>query len=180
MVAILFSCSIPTFSSSLDRPQQIGNTTISSFHLQNMSSPSPRPWLAGHPACNGDHYGYQVDQRSCQNAWQKIDRNPVLRSYRVRSTSKQRRSDYLSPVRYLSNDGRCAIDISLKQGATQDLSSDLTISIGAGSVLDSCVNLLGIGGMLADFCEFVIHMEYADWQRSLTEIYLSGFSRCAL
>lgn len=54
------------------------------------------------------------------------------------------------PVRYLSNDGRCAIDVDrLDDGYTVETSDSLDISERAGAVLVKCVYASKTGGSIS-------------------------------
>ena len=61
--------------------------------------------------------------------------------------------DVSLPLRYLSDDGLCAIDINHKRdmaGTLGDESSDWTISEKAANVLDECVENKETGGVTMD------------------------------
>ena len=60
----------------------------------------------------------------------------------------------MTPIRYLSDDGVCAIDIQLDSGR-EDSSSSFVISWYAKKILDECVTGLGKGGSVRGFSKWV-------------------------
>ena len=56
----------------------------------------------------------------------------------------------MTPIRYLSDDGICAIDVQLASGR-DDSSSSFVISWYAKTILDACVTKLGKGGSVRGF-----------------------------
>lgn len=59
-------------------------------------------------------YGEHVDATSCRNAWQKIDSSPQIHRFIPPSRrSSEPLDSVVMPIRYLSDDGICAIVRSL-------------------------------------------------------------------
>ncbi|KAI4251262.1 MAG: hypothetical protein LQ352_004958 [Teloschistes flavicans] len=75
---------------------------------------------------------------SCNNAWHKIVRSvtPVIYSQRP-GTGKA--GDVSLPVRYLSDDGRCAIDINVASGKHGDVATGLGIARAASEIFRTCL-----------------------------------------
>ena len=61
--------------------------------------------------CN-NVFGSSMENNSCRNAWEKIERTTEARVYRSRDEAQAR--DISLPVRLLSDDGKCAIDIDIR------------------------------------------------------------------
>lgn len=99
-----------------------------------------------YPICN-QAYGGNLNIDSCANAWDKIKPSTTKRIFRSRQGALT--EDELLPVRYLSNDGLCAIDIDAVDGRSIEESSDgKTISKVAGTILVQCVYRSKTGGSL--------------------------------
>ncbi|CAF9934758.1 MAG: hypothetical protein HETSPECPRED_009346 [Heterodermia speciosa] len=79
-----------------------------------------------------------------------MPRSPSQHRLYSRLSGRQARAPYLSklPLRYLSDDGLCAIDVKLPQGSKGDTTSDRAIAGAARSVLFECVEDHGWGGRL--------------------------------
>ena len=117
---------------------------------QNMTAlhaPSTNLTVPGSPYCSSYHYGHDLNLESCENAWEKISKSRVPQKYRKRphGTAKPIKPlDMALPVRYLSDDGICAIDIISKRVHGRDPPTDvataLQISGYAGLILDKCVH----------------------------------------
>ena len=105
--------------------------------------------------CNVQRFGKELDKRSCWNAWDKMPRSPSQHRLYSRLSGRQARAPYLSklPLRYLSDDGLCAIDVRLPQGSKGDTASDRAIAGAARSVLFQCVEDHGWGGRLEVPCK---------------------------
>ena len=99
------------------------------------------------PVCDS-HFGIGLKQTSCVNAWQKINRTTTKETFRTRKGVLT--EDTPLPVRYLSDDGLCAIDLfdvlELNRGNLEDTTDSLTISEQAGVILAKCAIQKGIGG----------------------------------
>ncbi|KAM0801787.1 hypothetical protein BDR22DRAFT_167879 [Usnea florida] len=110
----------------------------------------------GEPSCL-TKYGVGVQSASCMNAWQQIPRDSELRLYGLREDFRAgAHVDVGLPLRYLSGDGLCAIDIRSKsdndpQLKTADLAKNSEVSQAAKVVLDRCVREQRIGGSVLGF-----------------------------
>lgn len=85
--------------------------------------------------CNGQLYGSGLNKRSCENAWDKMGRSSTPQQW---YPSQMRRTTSL-PIRYLSDDGLCAIDVKLAGSSRGDISSELAIAGITESILLQCV-----------------------------------------
>ena len=126
--------------------------SYNSSNLLNVTARNPDD-----PYCSGLRYGYDLKAISCENAWNKIDRSTrSIRYIRHRSPASSE-SDVQLPMRYLSDDGICAIDIVLDRwhaGPLRgwDISTGLMISEKAHRLLNECVGLRhGEGGKIGHF-----------------------------
>ncbi|KAL9012869.1 MAG: hypothetical protein Q9173_002396, partial [Seirophora scorigena] len=102
--------------------------------------------------CSGWRYGRQMSQASCLNAWQKMPRSSLARRY---GNSRVHGEELVElPLRYLSDDGLCAIDLNEKRnliGTVPDVTSELILANVAKEVLDQCVSARRTGGLRIDF-----------------------------
>ena len=90
-------------------------------------------------------FGFNFQQDSCQKAWQKIERSSHPQVFRRREGALT--DDVPVPIRYLSDDGTCAVDVDLfPPGIAEATSDGLTISNFAGGILVQCVYQLDEGG----------------------------------
>ena len=96
---------------------------------------------------------FGMSEASCTNAWQKIDRSTTTHVFRPRRPLHE--DGFVTPIRYLSDDGICAIDVQLDSGR-EDSSSTFEISWYAKMILDACVTKLGKGGSIRGFSKWVI------------------------
>ena len=100
--------------------------------------------------CSGLRYGF-VKSDSCFSAWSKMPRSSDAHYYGPRR--EQQTDDVPLPIRYLSDDGHCAIDVNQKLkivGAVGDVTTELTISDSAQSILQACVANSQFGGIIRD------------------------------
>ncbi len=112
-----------------------------------------RNLTAGRPFC-GSRYGTSLSEYSCQNAWLKINRHSVIpESFRSRPTS----SEIPLPVRILSDDGMCAIDIVNTEGVPGDISTGMEIAQQAKLLIDRCVREEHKGGFIDYFSTCSLH-----------------------
>ena len=102
-------------------------------------------------------YGSGVKLASCTNAWQKIPRDSESRLYGLRTDiAAGAHVDVGLPLRYLSDDGLCAIDIRAKYDndpvlKIPDLAENIEVSQAAKVVLDRCVQEKRVGGSILGF-----------------------------
>ena len=154
----IFVCLTLGFSASLPPSLALlspSSTTISNFTALAVSlngtvrtTPPLQPFCTrtGAPS-------FSMSEASCTNAWQKIDRSTTTHAFRPRGRGD--REDFVTPIRYLSDDGICAIDVQLDTGRG-DSSSSFVISWYAKMILDECVIRLGKGGSVRGFSKWVI------------------------
>ena len=96
-------------------------------------------------------YGTQMNLNSCKNAWNKMPRDRELYHYGMRKKIATH-LDVGLPVRYLSDNGLCAIDIRA-QLALGDSAKPIEVSEAAKSVLDHCVLAKHKGGSITGFSQ---------------------------
>ena len=110
-------------------------------------------------SCSGLYFGAGLQSASCFQAWQQMPRSNFVQSYGGRPPRGERQlKDVELPLRYLSDDGLCAIDVNQKRhlvGREGDWTTDAVISDNAKLVLDHCVGqgAQGVGGMIKDFSQ---------------------------
>lgn len=86
--------------------------------------------------CDGSRFGYDLNQTSCVDAWASIPIDDNMVTYGVRY---QGRWEALLPIRYLSPNGQCAIDITHRQRIISDRARNVDISAAAHVLLEDCV-----------------------------------------
>ena len=107
--------------------------------------------------CQAARFGTNLNTESCAQAWSKMPRGPAieeLHTYAPRDS--QLHSDYKLPLRYLSDDGECAIDIGYNgptQRSSVDATSDAILDSSIGHLFAKCV-LRGIGASVSKFGKF--------------------------
>ena len=136
----LLTTSIATLSNSTDLAVSLNGTVRAPPHIEPFCTRTGAP-------------SFGMSEASCTNAWQKIDRSTITHVFRPRGRGN--REDFVTPIRYLSDDGICAIDVQLDSGRG-DSSSLFVISWYAKMILDACVNKLGKGGSVRGFSKWVI------------------------
>lgn len=116
--------------------------------------------------CQPIHYGTNVVHDSCEQALSKMPRSPGTKIY----AGRQMNTGVRLPLRYLSDDGACAIDVDQKRkidAATVDFSSDQSIAAQAGILVDTCVLGRGYGGYISSFskykCIMIRHIACPKW-----------------
>ena len=104
-------------------------------------------------------YGTGLALSSCQNAWKRMPWGNDLYSYGRRADiAAGAHWDLGIPIRYLSDDGRCAIDITNRRDydaalAGGDSATDFDVSEAAKTVLDRCVAARLRGGSIRGFSQ---------------------------
>lgn len=85
---------------------------------------------------------------SCKNALDKIGTSQLPKRYYARRPSLAPDIPLMStvPIRYLSDDGICAIDLRLQGGTTDDISSEMYVTDAAKEVIVACVRGKAEGG----------------------------------
>ena len=117
--------------------------------LQNLTNPFIGNLLNAttSPEICSAQAGTDVKGTSCANAWEKISRSKEELTFRARQGVTT--PDLPVPVRYLSDDGLCAIDIDLTPGVANHSTSGLVLSELAGALLVKCVYQEAKGGLAA-------------------------------
>ena len=115
-------------------------------------------------------YGQDMNSLSCHNAWEKIDRSRNTQLYRQRWRSEARHAPFQPlPVRYLSDDCLCAIDVRNSLRHDGDVTTGLQISAQADRLLDFCVDGKKEGGEIRGFSKYdpfeIFQTLYRDRQR---------------
>ena len=161
LIEIVITFLHTAYAFNLPPTLEISNSSaIQDFpEYSNITAP---PALPGQPVCIKEAYGEDIKEHSCWNAWTRIVRSKEPIRYGRRQMGASSDFDYLLPIRYLSDDGFCAIDIAhQKWRADQpygwDISDSLTISDKAKSIIERCASF-GIGGTVSRFsrCKLII------------------------
>lgn len=148
--AVFFFLLTSTFALSLPPPISIPPNAINILRPLNTAF---RNLTAGRTIC-GSRYGTGLSEYSCRNAWLKIDRYSVIpESFRPRPTS----SEIPLPIRILSDDGTCAIDIVNTEGISGDISTGMEIAQEAKLIIDVCVRGENKGGFISHFSTCSLH-----------------------
>lgn len=138
----------PAFARNLTPALDVVNTTFSNVTSEKLSCRS--------------NWGIELNWSSCNNAWEQIPRDSELHFYGLRADiAAGAHLDMGLPIRYLSEDGLCAIDIRAQRGArlvTGDSATNIEVSEAAKTVLDDCVQERGKGGSISGFSrrEFLV------------------------
>ncbi|KAL2049305.1 hypothetical protein ABVK25_010402 [Lepraria finkii] len=156
---LTFSSSIPPsasltsdYPSSEHSPVSLQQPFPSNMSLLNDSttfSYDLPPITNIYPNCDSERFGSNLNRVSCYEAWRRIGTSTVLRN--VVQRRKSLTADGYLPMRYLSTDGLCAIDVVFRPGVLEDVVSSKQISIAADTVLARCVTgrHVTIGGYTA-------------------------------
>ena len=98
---------------------------------------------------------------SCRNAWNKMDHFNTTQQKFVYGHGNADVSAGRTPIRYLSDDGTCAIDVSFARNPIiADFSTAAQLSEQAGSIFWKCVVKKGWGGSAYGFSTFLLHIWY--------------------
>ena len=129
--------------------------------LQNAALGHARPsnhTLLSSIRCNGRARGYDLTMSSCGNAWRKMGRSSDQHGLFPRPAGffPAIPPKWRVPIRYLSDDGLCAIDVDLATQSKGDTTSDGDIAGMAESILHRCVEVHGEGGYAEVPCKSLI------------------------
>ena len=144
--------------SSADYALSLSLSPPSNQSLKPALNPVTQELLNGSLRCRSN-YGRDLRFASCENAWSKIPRDNEVHLYGLRSDiAAGAHLDVGLPIRYLSDDGRCAIDIRARDRAESELfngdsAKNIEVSDAARMVLDQCVPKRGVGGSISGFSE---------------------------
>lgn len=89
-------------------------------------------------------------RHSCLNAMRKISpwTQPVIFGSRTAKTK-----DIIVPLRYLSDDGLCAFDVTLMKGTSGDVANGIGLLHAARDIWENCAIRSEIGGSTSGFCK---------------------------
>ena len=150
LLSSAFALSIPPFSS-------ITNDSSFPGTLPNHTVSYPNPPLNVQNECDWQRYGRRLKESSCRNAWDKIGTSGTSHTLfaRPRGAGQYAEIPIWSrlPIRYLSDDGVCAIDLRIKSGGRQDTTSSQAVSTAVDLLLRKCVEQDGWGGRRTVACK---------------------------
>lgn len=156
IVVLIFICSVSALS--LPPANLISNNSLTYGSPPDLRSGRPAR-VPGEPYCVKSVYGTDLILPSCDNAWTKIERSTESKRYVRGHFAGAQPSDFRVPLRYLSDDGRCAIDVELQKFPETggrygwDISTGRMISDKAEALLAACVRPKRIGGTVVKFSE---------------------------
>ncbi|KAK4691823.1 hypothetical protein P7C71_g5261, partial [Lecanoromycetidae sp. Uapishka_2] len=112
---------------------ELANSTLPTTNTSSINA-----LAAGAPkyTCNGKLFGRNLNVRSCTEALNSMANLDVPRTFGQRGKGDW---DIPLPFRFLSNDGLCAVDLSLKAGTAFDTAIPTTMKLNAEAVLNICV-----------------------------------------
>ena len=105
--------------------------------------------------CHPSYYGRDLDMKSCESALDKMPRSRAAMTYVSRTYTTPIAGAIRLPLRYLSDDGACAIDVDQKRrtfGAISDFTTPNTLADRAADILKDCVHSKQWGGNVSGFC----------------------------
>ena len=153
LIAALISSSIAlSVPSSLVLAQDLSN---SSFNVHGNDTNTATFRLGSRSMCRPSEFGHNLDLDSCEQALSKMPRSPIERYYAPRSANYP--GAVPLPLRYLSDDGACAIDILEIRRASAgaiDMITEQSMAAQAGLLVDSCVRDRGQGGFVGSFSKY--------------------------
>lgn len=88
------------------------------------------------PQCNGASYGRNLHLASCMQVYESMSAYSGTRSFGRRGTGYY---EAPLPFRYLSHDGRCAVDVSAARGVTESVVSPIDLKNAALVIIQICV-----------------------------------------
>ena len=141
ILEISFSLLLP-ISGHNDSNNSLQNDTISHPHPGNDT-------LLSSVRCGGSALGFDLSMNSCVNAWRKMGRSSDQHRLFPRPSGffPSIPLKWRMPIRYLSDDGLCAIDVNLGKNSKGDTTSDSDIARIAEAILYQCVEILGESGL---------------------------------
>lgn len=145
----LVICSLLTSTFALSLPP-LDSISQNSNHPIDLPMTPSLNLTAGRNHCT-TLYGKDLSPVSCENAWDKVSRSTTPQTYRTQWHGKTQLPNIVIPIRFLSDDGLCAIDITNTKGRVGDISTGLEISQKARQLLDDCVYDKRRGGSITGF-----------------------------
>lgn len=127
--------------------------------LQNLTQPTNTPngtfsdLTAGKLQCSAIR-GTHLQEDSCRNALDKMNASSTKVEIFVSRSIPDYDDAVGVPLRYLSDDGTCAIDVYFYRRSEGDLTTWAVISDRAKTILDRCVILLQKGGSMTQFSTY--------------------------
>ena len=104
--------------------------------------------------CQAARFGSNLNTESCWEAFGKMPAGPSMEDMHTYAPrDSQLRSDVKLPLRYLSDDGECAIDIGYNgpnQAPSVDETSDAVLEYNVGRLMTECVKN-GVGASVSQF-----------------------------
>ncbi|KAL8712493.1 MAG: hypothetical protein Q9220_003341 [cf. Caloplaca sp. 1 TL-2023] len=120
-----------------DRPTLQTNSSSSQPSIPLNPAPSASELIAAVVTCSAQRYNDIVIKSRCLEALATLPSNPNPRTYGARG---QTSFDVVLPQRYLSNDGRCAIDVNnVPRFGMGDVATDVQVKGAAESIVEKCV-----------------------------------------
>ncbi|KAL8803381.1 MAG: hypothetical protein Q9200_006232 [Gallowayella weberi] len=151
-------------TSLLDRGSKITSTANASTAHWPLESPFPivlsssasksanpitRPSI---PRCDGASFGRKLNHESCLDTVRAMSGYEGTRHFGMRGSGEYYEAPL--PFRYLSRDGRCAVDIATARGVKSDIISPLDLKNAALSIVQICVGTApSEGGMITGLGE---------------------------
>lgn len=152
----LFDCIVPLIFVSLTSAVSLPPSILL---LQNLTQTADTlngtfPDLtAGKLSCSTIR-GYGLQEDSCRNALDKMDLSSTKVEIFVPRSVEGVTDRVGVPLRYLSDDGLCAIDVFFYRRSEGDLTTWAVISDRAKTILEKCVILLQKGGSMTHFSTY--------------------------
>ena len=93
----------------------------------------------GDTVCEPNYYGPDLDLASCVDALEKMNNSSIVQTYTSRRVILP--SEIHLPIRYLSDNGICAIDINIREGfqVQADITSGEALVNATTAVIRTCV-----------------------------------------
>ncbi|KAL8953344.1 MAG: hypothetical protein Q9222_000806 [Ikaeria aurantiellina] len=92
------------------------------------------------PSCNGKYYGRNLNLDSCLQVLAAMSSYVGTKSFGQRGQGTGYHEAPL-PFRYLSHDGRCAVDLNNARGVASDVVAPIDLKNAARAIIQVCVSL---------------------------------------
>ena len=118
------------------------------------TGPASRPTIR----CSRVDYGSNLNVHSCRNVLDKMGNSNEMKSYGPRYLRKHSEFQVTLPIRYLSDDGRCAVDVNFIGSGSHnngDVSSEFAIKTAAEEIMIRCV-VGKAGGIGREICRYIV------------------------
>ncbi|KAI4097710.1 MAG: hypothetical protein LQ339_006689 [Xanthoria mediterranea] len=122
------------------------NNTLLNLSTNNNHHKSPPK--DGHPliSCSGTKYRSGLNGRSCNDAALQIPDDPRWRKFGQYTESGLHGNVHL-PLRFISFDGLCTIDIVVQDQSVKGVASYAELGIAASNLVSRCAVARGVGGI---------------------------------